>query len=143
MQVLHLLKLKGDKVASIAPDATIAEASRQLSERKIGALLVLGADNRVVGILSERDIVSGLAKQGAKLLEMRVSALMTRDVISCAPDSTIEEIMREMTSRRIRHLPVIVQGKLAGLVSIGDVVKSRLEELASEGDMLRSYIAGG
>jgi CBS domain-containing protein len=142
MQVNHLLILKDQAIETIAPDATIAEASRRLAEHKIGAVLVLGADRRIVGILSERDIVRGLDRSGAALLNMRVSELMTRNVVSCAPDDTVEEIMQEMTTRRIRHLPVLAQGRLVGIVSIGDVVKSRLEELTSESEALRSYIAG-
>jgi CBS domain-containing protein len=142
MQVAHILKIKGDAIETIAPDATIAEASRLLADKRIGAILVLGAERRIAGILSERDIARGIHRYGAKLLEMRVSELMTRAVVSCGPDDTVEEIMRQMTDRRIRHLPVLDQGKLIGLVSIGDVVKSRLEELATESEMLRSYIVG-
>jgi CBS domain-containing protein len=142
MQVVHILKTKGSAVETIAPDTTVAEASRRLAARKIGAILVLGADDRVVGILSERDIARGVAEHGARLGELRVAALMTRNVVSCTPESTVDEIMREMTNRRIRHLPVLKDGKLAGIISIGDVVKSRLEELAAESDMLRNYIAG-
>ena len=143
MLVAHILKTKGSAVDTIAPDATVAAASRQLAARRIGAILVLGAGDRVVGILSERDIARGVAIHGAKLGDMRVAELMTRNVASCAPESTVDDIMREMTNRRVRHLPVLVEGRLVGIVSIGDVVKSRLEELAAESDMLRNYIAGG
>jgi CBS domain-containing protein len=105
-------------------------------------VLVTSGENEVAGILSERDVVHGLADHGARLLEMRVSEIMTKAVVTCAPDNTIEEIMREMTNRRIRHIPVLDSGRLCGIISIGDVVKNRLEELSAESDMLRNYIVG-
>jgi CBS domain-containing protein len=142
MHVAHILKTKGSSVYSVTPETSVADAIRTLSKRRVGALLALRAGRELAGILSERDIVHGLAEHGARLLEMRVDELMTRNVVSCASDDTVEDIMRQMTTRRVRHLPVIDDGALAGMVSIGDVVKSRLEELAAESDALRSYIAG-
>ncbi|HUC62955.1 MAG TPA: CBS domain-containing protein [Alphaproteobacteria bacterium] len=142
MHVAQILKGKGSTVYSVTPETSVADAIRTLSKRRVGALLALRADGNVAGIVSERDIVHGLAEHGARLLEMRVAELMTRNVVSCAPEDTVEEIMRQMTNRRIRHLPVTDRGALAGMVSIGDVVKSRLAELAAESDALRSYIAG-
>jgi CBS domain-containing protein len=142
MQVAQILKTKGSAVTKVTPGTTITETVRTLSRRRIGAVLVEGADGEVAGILSERDIIHGLAEHGARLLEMQVAALMTKNVVSCTPEHTVDEIMREMTNRRIRHLPVLDNGKLIGIVSIGDVVKSRLEELSAESDMLRNYIVG-
>lgn len=142
MQVAQILKTKGSAVATVQPDLTIAEVARTLSKRRIGAVLVLAPDRSVAGILSERDIIHGLAEHGARLLDMRATEFMTKNVVCCSPESTVEEIMREMTNRRIRHLPVMNAGELVGIVSIGDVVKNRLEELSAESDMLRNYIVG-
>jgi len=142
MNVNDILKAKGREVATIAPDATVADAVRLLHHRSIGALVVSGDGNRLDGIVSERDIVHALAERGATVLDMRVSELMTRRVVTCAPNDTIAELMGEMTRRRIRHLPVVDRGRLAGLVSIGDVVKNRLEEMEFETTSLRQFIAG-
>jgi CBS domain-containing protein len=142
MQVAQILKTKGSTVTTVAPELRIAEVVDTLSRRRIGAVLVTSGENEVAGILSERDVVHGLADHGARLLEMRVSEIMTKAVVTCAPDNTIEEIMREMTNRRIRHIPVLDSGRLCGIISIGDVVKNRLEELSAESDMLRNYIVG-
>ena len=142
MNVNDILKAKGREVATIAPDATVADAVRLLHHRGIGALVVSGDGNRLDGIVSERDIVHALAERGATVLDMRVSELMTRRVVTCAPNDTIAELMGEMTRRRIRHLPVVDRGRLAGLVSIGDVVKNRLEEMEFETTSLRQFIAG-
>ncbi len=142
MNVNDILKAKGREVATIAPDATVADAVRLLHHRSIGALVVSGDGNRLDGIVSERDVVHALAERGATVLDMRVSELMTRRVVTCAPNDTIAELMGEMTRRRIRHLPVVDRGRLAGLVSIGDVVKNRLEEMEFETTSLRQFIAG-
>ena len=142
MNVNDILKAKGRDVATVAPDATVTEAVRLLHRRGIGALVVSADGNRLDGILSERDIVHALASRGASVLDMRVAELMTRRVVTCTPNDTIAELMGEMTRRRIRHLPVVDRGRLAGLVSIGDVVKNRLEEMESETTSLRQFIAG-
>lgn len=142
MQVAQILKTKGTTITSVTPETSIADAVKTLSRRHIGAVLVVAPDGALVGILSERDVVHGLAEHGARLLEMRVSEFMTKSVVTCTPDNTVEEIMREMTNRRFRHLPVLDKGRLAGIISIGDAVKSRLEELSAESDMLRNYIVG-
>ncbi len=142
MHVAQILKSKGTAVTTVSPDMRIAEAVRTLSRRRIGAVLAVGADGKLAGILSERDVIYGLAEHGERLLEMGVADIMTRSVVTCTPENTVEEIMREMTNRRIRHLPVLDGGRLAGIISIGDVVKNRLEELSAESDMLRNYIAG-
>jgi CBS domain-containing protein len=111
-----------------------------LTLERIGAAVVTGDEGTVVGIISERDIVHGLSERGADLLNMRVGDLMTRAVVTCRPEQSLEDIMREMTSSRIRHLPVLQDGEMVGIVSIGDVVKNRLEELEKESGALRDYI---
>lgn len=142
MNVNDILKAKGREVATVAPDTTVTDAVRLLHRRGIGALVVSADGNRLDGILSERDIVHALAAHGAAVLDRRVAELMTRRVVTCTPNDTIAELMGEMTRRRIRHLPVVDRGRLAGLVSIGDVVKNRLEEMESETTSLRQFIAG-
>lgn len=142
MNVNDILKVKGREVVTAAPDATVADAVRLLHDRGIGALVVSGDGSRLDGIVSERDVVHALAERGAAVLDMRVSELMTRRVVTCAPNDTIAELMGEMTRRRIRHLPVVDRGRIVGLVSIGDVVKNRLEEMEFETTSLRQFIAG-
>ncbi len=140
MNVEKILTTKGRSVVTIAPDATIDEATAEMRRREIGALVVSEDGVTVAGILSERDIVHGLAERGARLLTLPVAALMTRHVFTCKPGDSIAELMAEMTERRIRHLPVVEDGRLAGIVSIGDVVKSRLDEVELEASSLREFI---
>ena len=142
MNVEAILKAKGREVATVAPDAAVSEAVRLLHSRGIGALVVSADGNRLDGIVSERDLVHALAQRGASVLDQRVSELMTRRVVTCTPNDTIAELMAEMTRRRIRHLPVVDRGDLVGLVSIGDLVKNRLEEMEFETTSLRQFIAG-
>jgi CBS domain-containing protein len=142
MQVMQILKEKGADVVTMAADALIADAVRTLNERRIGAIVVISARGNIEGVLSERDLVSGLAERSADLLGARISDLMTRHVFTCTPETSIEELMRQMTRRRIRHLPVVRDGQLCGIVSIGDVVKHRLMELETEATTLRDYIGG-
>jgi CBS domain-containing protein len=142
MQVMQILKEKGADVVTMAADALIADAVRTLNERRIGAIVVISARGDIEGVLSERDLVSGLAERSADLLGARISDLMTRHVFTCTPETSIEELMRQMTRRRIRHLPVVRDGQLCGIVSIGDVVKHRLMELETEATTLRDYIGG-
>jgi CBS domain-containing protein len=142
MNVETILRAKGRDVATIEPDATIESAVRLLASRRIGALIVSEDGRRVDGIVSERDIVQGLADHGPGLLERRIEDVMTRRVHTCSPEDTVEELMGRMTERRIRHLPVVEAGALCGIVSIGDVVKNRLEEVEYEASSLRSYVAG-
>lgn len=141
MLVSEILEAKGSAVFAIAPEASVAEAARQLSERRIGALVIL-EEGRLAGILSERDIVRALARQGAGCLERPVSALMTAKVTTCRPGQPIAEVMETMTRHRIRHLPVLEEGRLAGMVSIGDVVKWRLAEAQEEVAQMTAYVAG-
>jgi CBS domain-containing protein len=143
MNVETILRDKGDWVATIRPDATIAAAIDMLNGERVGALVVSEDGEEVAGVLSERDIVRALGRHGEDLLSRAVEDIMTRDVITCEPGDTVGELMSEMTNRRIRHLPVVVEGRLRGIVSIGDVVKNRLDEVEFEASSLRSFIAGG
>lgn len=143
MNVETILRNKGDWVATIRPDATIAEAVEMLNRERIGALVVSEADGSVDGVLSERDIVSALAAHGDDLLSRPVDAVMTRNVVTCDPADTVQDLMAEMTNRRFRHFPVVRDGRLCGIVSIGDLVKNRLDEVEFEANSLRSFIAGG
>ena len=142
MNVETILRDKGRAVATIRPDQTIAAALAALRERNIGALVVSDDGERVDGIVSERDIVHGLADRGAALLALNVATVMSRRVATCGPADSVADLMAEMTSRRIRHLPVVRDGRLVGIVSIGDLVKSRLDEIEYEALSLRSFIAG-
>jgi CBS domain-containing protein len=143
MTVASILKTKGNRVITVAPTDDLAGAVAVLIREGVGAALVRSADGRVVGVVSERDIVRGLAKHGKELLAMPVERLMTRDVVFCAPGDAIHDVMQLMTERRFRHLPVLDNGRLVGLVSIGDVVKWRIAEAELEAESLRSYIATG
>ena len=140
MIVKNILAGKRDAVVTIEPTADLAAAVRMLTERHIGAVVVLGADHRVIGILSERDVVRALAERGATALSEPISQVMTRDVKTCSEDDTVEGLMGRMTAGRFRHMPVVQQGELIGIVSIGDVVKSRVEEIDHEARTLRDYI---
>ena len=142
MNVEAILRNKGGAVATVAPHAKIAEAAAMLRREGIGALVVSRDGSAVDGIISERDIVHGLAGLGAGLLDTEVETLMTRRVFTCSPRDTIADLAVEMTQRRIRHIPVLRDGALAGIVSIGDVVKARLDEMEYETTSLRSFIAG-
>jgi CBS domain-containing protein len=142
MTVEQLLNTKGREVATIEPDATVALAAHRLRARGVGALVVSRGGGVIAGIISERDIVRGLAEHGRDLLDRRVSDLMTRSVTTCSPTDSVRDLMAVMTQRRIRHLPVAREGTLCGIVSIGDVVKNRLEEMQLETGVLRdAYLA--
>jgi len=141
MNVAAILKSKGRDVATIAPDATINDAVFLLRRRRIGALVVSADGLSVAGILSERDVVHALAEHGASLVDLPVSALMTRRVIACAPEDSVSDLMAEMTAHRIRHLPVMKNDALIGIVSIGDVVKHHVDAVEHEADAMRQFIA--
>jgi CBS domain-containing protein len=143
MKVAALLKDKGDTVVTATPEDTVASVADILKREGIGAVVVSGAGGTVAGILSERDIVRAIPAKGADLLESRVADLMTRDVITCTPDTEVDEVRKLMTEGRFRHVPVLEDGKLAGIISVGDVVKLRLDELEAEAGALRSYISTG
>lgn len=140
MTVKAILSRKGSDVLTIDPAATLAAAAKLLAERRIGAIVVTGLDARVAGILSERDIVRALAERGADVLNERVDHVMTRRVVTCTETETIASVMEHMTAGKFRHLPVTDQGRLVGIVSIGDVVKYRLHEIETESQALREYI---
>jgi CBS domain-containing protein len=142
MNVETILRNKGNWVATIGPQATIAEAVDLLHHKRIGAIVVSEDGERVEGLLSERDIVNALAEDGEDLLSRPVVEFMSRTVVTCDPSDTVGELMAEMTNRRIRHFPVVADGRLCGIVSIGDLVKSRLDEVEFEASSLRSFIAG-
>ena len=142
MNVETILRNKGNWVATIRPDATIAEAVDILHEHRIGALVVSEDGEGVDGIVSERDIVVALGGRDGDLLSRPVGEIMTRTVITCDPSDSVGELMAEMTNRRIRHFPVVADGRLRGIVSIGDLVKSRLDEVEFEANSLRSFISG-
>ena len=143
MLIGQILAGKGSDVVTTRPDATVTEVARLLKAKRIGAVVVTDADGALCGIISERDLARGLADHGARLLEMRVAELMTSEVRTCSPDDGIEQLMQQMTEGRFRHLPVIEDGRMVGIISIGDVVKHRLQELETETHMLHDYIAGG
>ncbi|UUP19587.1 CBS domain-containing protein [Nitratireductor thuwali] len=140
MTVKAILDEKGRDVVTIAAGKTLAEASALLAERGIGAVVVLSGDDRIGGILSERDIVRAVGKEGAAALGKPVSSVMTARVKICHEESTVDEVMQIMTKGRFRHLPVEKDGRLDGIVSIGDVVKRRIEEVEREAADIRSYI---
>ena len=142
MYVSQILKNKGTKVITAQADDTVEHATSQLARERIGAVVVVERGDRIAGILSERDIAYGLARHGHDLLKLRVSDLMTRQVATCSLEDDTETLMQMMTDRRVRHLPVLQGGTLAGIISIGDVVKARLSEMAVEMNELRDYVAG-
>ncbi len=140
MTVSIILANKGREVVSIEPNASLAEAARLLAARHIGAALILGADRRIIGIISERDIVAALAQRGTAVLDEPVSDVMTRKVETCNEHETVSHIMEHMTQGKFRHLPVVDQGQVVGMVSIGDIVKYRLHQMERESTALREYI---
>lgn len=141
MQVLDILTNKGDRIASIDESASLSTVAGTLNREKIGALLVKDQGGGIAGIISERDIVRGLAEVGPSALESPASAFMSRSVRSCSPESSTEEIMTEMLASRIRHMPVVDKGALVGLISIGDVVKAVLSELQWMTKVLQDQVA--
>ena len=138
--VAAILGRKGNQVVTISPHDSVATLVRVLSRNRIGAAPVIDRAGRLVGIISERDVIHGLAQFGDAAIALPVERLMTEEVRTCTPEDAIVELMETMTHRRIRHLPVLCEGELAGIVSIGDVVKQWLGEAQSELDELRSYI---
>jgi CBS domain-containing protein len=139
MIVKSILSTKGGNVISIEPTATLETAVRTLAEHRIGALLVLDPDRRVVGIVSERDIVRVLAERGAGVLAEPLSQIMTRKVVTCSQSDTVGVLMEQMTTGKFRHIPVVEQDQVIGVVSIGDVVKYRLQEMEHESAALHDY----
>jgi CBS domain-containing protein len=143
MLIQRILSAKGGEVLTVPAATSVADAVATLADRRIGALVVSDDGETVAGILSERDVVRALAADGVAVLGRAVADLMTVEVFSCGPQATAEELMALMTEQRIRHIPIVADGKLAGIVSIGDVVKHRLGELETETQALHEYIATG
>jgi CBS domain-containing protein len=143
MLVAQILKHKGDAVFTVSPGTLVAEAAELLHSRQVGAVVVTGEDDRVVGILSERDVVRLVVQQGAAALQAPVSSCMTADVLFAAPSETVDSLLSRMTDRRIRHLPVCAAERLVGIVSIGDLVKWKIAETEEAAEELKAYIAHG
>lgn len=141
-RVAAILERKGTAVITIAAQATIADAARSIAQHGVGALVVSADGSQVEGVVSERDIVQRLADAGADCLQESVAEIMTVDVTTCTRDQTADELMQTMTDSRIRHLPVLEDGRLTGIVSIGDVVKSRMDELETKAESLQHYVTG-
>lgn len=143
MQVQSILNAKGTAVTTVSPDSTVRDLVTLLREHGIGAVVVSGDGSAIEGIVSERDIVRQLTDFGPKFLSVKVREIMTKDVVTCEPTDTVDNCMEFMTGKRIRHLPVAVDGKLTGLVSIGDIVKAKMDEIRTEAESLKQYIASG
>jgi CBS domain-containing protein len=140
MRITDVLRRKGDLVVTIAPDETVRSLLEALAQHKVGALIVSSGGGAVEGIVSERDVVRRLHADGAEVLDARVSTIMTTALHTAKPEDSLDDLMVMMTERRVRHIPVLVDDRLVGIVSIGDVVKHRIEELQSERDHLTAYI---
>jgi CBS domain-containing protein len=143
MLVSQILKDKGDLVFTASPDETIASAASLLHSRRVGAMVIVDKSGTIAGILSERDIVRVVAEQGGAGLDQPVSSCMTRDVVFAAPTEQVQSLLERMTDRRVRHLPVVKEGRLIGIVSIGDLVKSKIAEAEAEAEGLKAYITAG
>lgn len=142
MFVRQILQAKGNEVVTVLSGTKVADLVVLLKQHKIGAVMVIDPSNKPKGIFSERDLANGLADHGAGVLDQDVDQLMTKDLITCTPDDTVQHLMEIMTEHHIRHLPVLDNGRMAGIISVGDVVKSRLEELETEASELQGYILG-
>ena len=142
MTVEKLLRTKGSTVVTIRPDASLADATHELAAGNFGALIVSADGREVIGIISERDIVRSLAKEGASALDRKVSDVMTIEVFSCAPSDRVDDMMAVMSNRRFRHMPVIENGVLCGVISMTDVMRKRIDEIQHEADAMRTFITG-
>ena len=140
MRIADILKIKGRDVVTVRPDATVSDVLGLLAEHRIGAIVVSEDGSAISGIVSERDIVRHLHSGGVGVVDRPVSDIMTKDVYTCGPDTEVADLAQTMTDQRIRHLPVVVDGKLAAIVSIGDAVKHRIAGLTAERDQLVDYI---
>ena len=141
MNVAAILKQKGRAVTTASPSTTLLDVVAKLAAKRIGAIVIVGARGEVSGIISERDIVRALSEQGPDCLKRPASELMTRQVVTCQETDTLDELMAMMTARRFRHLPVVTDGALVGIISIGDVVKDHVAEVEMEATAMRDYIA--
>jgi CBS domain-containing protein len=140
MMISHVLRDKGGEVYTLSAEVSLEQAAQEMTLKKVGALVVVDDRGALIGVLSERDIVRQIAKRGAACLSERVSTVMTRNVITAERDETLEECLGRMTDRRVRHLPVLVEGRLIGIVSIGDLVKHRIEAVEAEAKAMQAYI---
>jgi CBS domain-containing protein len=143
MNVATILKVKGRAVTTVRPDASLLDVSQKLAAKKIGAIVVVGENGMVTGIISERDVIRAISDRGAAALDAPVAEFMTRSVVSCQETSLVDELMEMMTKGRFRHLPVLEQGALVGIISIGDVVKHHVAEVEMEVSAMRNYLATG
>jgi len=143
MNVAAILKAKGRAVTTARTDATLLDISAKLAVKRIGAIVIVGEEGKVVGIISERDVIKAIAERGADALKMAVADVMTRAVVSCHETSTLEQLMSTMTQGRFRHLPVTEDGALVGIISIGDVIKHHIAEVEMEVSAMRGYLATG
>lgn len=143
MLVSQILKDKGDMVFTVTPAETVSAVAALLHSRRVGAMVVVDDAGEVAGIVSERDVVRAIAREGEEALSRPVERFMTKDVIFATPGETVDIMLERMTDRRIRHLPVVKDGRLAGIVSIGDLVKHKISEVEAEADGLKQYIAAG
>lgn len=142
MKLSRILQHKGGDVATVPPERPILDVVGELRRRRIGAVVVVDPDGAMVGILSERDIVHALAATGPDLASLTAQDLMTREVQTCTPDHDVNYVMRQMTDGAFRHVPVMEDGRLSGIISIGDVVRARIDELENERAELQRYISG-
>ena len=143
MNVAQILKAKGRAVTTARPDASLLDISSKLAAKKIGAVIIVGDNGRVVGIVSERDIIRAVAERGQAALKATVLEVMTRNVVSCQENATLDELMELMTQGRFRHMPVLEDDALVGIISIGDVVKHHIAEVEMEVSAMRGYLATG
>lgn len=141
MTVRMILDEKGRDVTTVSRETTLMDAARVLTEQKIGAVVVVDPDRQILGILSERDIVRAIAERGGEVMDQQVASVMTRKVVQCQEESSINEVMEIMTNGRFRHLPVAISGRLAGIISIGDVVRRRIQDVEREAEDMKAYIA--
>jgi CBS domain-containing protein len=142
VKIDHILQSKGRDIATVGPEETLGDAARTLVKHGVGALVVCSDDGEPLGIISERDIVRGLAASGARSLVNKVESAMTRELITCPPSADVDEVLGTMTTSRIRHVPVMDEGEMVGIVSIGDLVKSRIDELEVKSEALQEYVQG-
>ena len=142
VSVKSILDAKGRNVVTAGGNTTLTEAAKILNENHIGAIVIVGMEGKITGIFTERDVVNAIAKHGHESLNQPIATLMTAKVHRCKEDSTTDDLMELMTRRRFRHVPVEEKGKLTGIISIGDVVKSRIREIELEAEQIKAYIAG-
>ena len=140
--VKNMLDAKGHDVVTVSPDRTLLDVAGMLHEKKIGAVVVIGMEGRIAGIFTERDLVRSIATKGPGVLDQPIKSAMTTNVHRCKEETTVDELMGIMTGGRFRHVPVEKDGKLVGIISIGDVVKSRIREIELEAEQIKAYIAG-